>query len=41
MLVGNGDDVLCSEDATSTVDMNGGLGSDTCTSGDSTSDCDA
>jgi Ca2+-binding RTX toxin-like protein len=40
MIGANGDDELRSEDSTSTVDMDGGRGHDTCTSGDTTVRCE-
>ena len=40
MLGMNGDDELRSEDFTSTVEMDGGRGADTCVAGDSTSNCE-
>ncbi len=40
MIGGNGDDELVSEDATSTVDMDGGHGGDSCVGGAITSHCE-
>lgn len=40
MIGGNGDDELLSQDATSTVTMDGGRGTDTCSGGASLSHCE-
>jgi hypothetical protein len=41
MIGWNGNDELVSEDSSSTVDMMGGRGRDTCVNGDTMSSCEA